>query len=504
MRVVRLLVTMFVLTGTFLVGAHANADAASCAPAAAGGDWPSYSGDLSNTRHQTLEDRIGPGSAYDIEKAFAFSSASTGGEAGLLGFSSTPVVADGCMFVAGSAGQIFAVNADTGELVWMSDPLGGGIYAVSVADGRVYANVSSQGGPSAAAVDQATGATLWQTVVDTDPAAYTSASAVAFDGLLFYGISGPEDGTGDAGPHPGGYAILDAGSGDMLVRRYVNSIDDQALGYYGTSVWGTAVIDEETKYAYVGTGQPANKGREHEHGNAMLKIDVDRSRATFGEIVDAYKGDVDSYVPGLANNKACEDNIGGLGGGIGGTCFGLDVDFGASPTLMTTSRGRKIVGNLQKSGTYHAVYADTMEQAWKTILSVPLALGNAGSSANDGKAIYVEATPGTLYSLNANTGGINWVAPIADGVDYHPPSVANGVVWIISDHTLLLGYDAATGALVGARSLALDAGDVCVPLGGGIAIARNKLYATCDIGVQGGGWVVAYGFDGELPLPPLP
>jgi polyvinyl alcohol dehydrogenase (cytochrome) len=497
MHRLRLLIALTVAAGSVWAGGVARA--AGCAEGGAGGEWPSYSGDLSNSRHQASEDRISPDTAYDIELDWAFAA---GSGAGALGFQSTPVMAGGCVFVASAGGVVFALNADTGELVWQSEALGGGIFAVAVSDGRVLANVSSEGGPSAAALDQTTGQKLWQTVIDTDSTAYTNSSAVSFDGMLFYGISGGEDGPGADGPHPGGFAILDATSGQILKRTYTIPPAEQELGYYGASIWGTAVIDDD-KYAYVGTGQPANKAKEHELSNSLIKIDVDPSRATFGQIVDAYKGDPDSYVPGLAQQPACQQVPQDVSPGYG-NCFALDVDFGASPTMFKDGRGNTLVGDLQKSGVYHAVYTDTMQEAWSTILSVPLALGNAGSSANDGKAVYVKTTPGLLYSLDPNHGRINWVMPVADAVDYQPVSVANGVVYVVSTHGLLLSFDAGSGLPVGARSLAADTHDACASPGAGVAVANNRIYTVCDVGVQGGGWVVAYGFDGDAPLGPWP
>src|SRR5687768_18540522 len=64
-----------------------------------GGDWPSYGHDLANTRSQPREKRLGADNADALQVAWVFNANSDGG--GTL--NSTPVVADGCVYLAASA-----------------------------------------------------------------------------------------------------------------------------------------------------------------------------------------------------------------------------------------------------------------------------------------------------------------------------------------------------------------------------------------------------------------
>ncbi len=300
--------------------------------------------------------------------------------------------------------------------------------------------------------------------------------------FLFMGISGPEDIT--KGRHPGGYAIINKDTGKLVTREYTIAKSDSDRGQSGASLWGTAVLDPKTGYLYDGTGQPANKDREHSRSNAVLKIDFNKGKK-FGEIVDSYHGDYD--------NRA-------------------DVDFGASPTLFKNKKGDAIVATLQKSGKLHAVYGDTMEQAWWIQLSDPSILGNTSTAATDGKALYIaantqtaapvglndavfankEPNPGYFYSINVNNGLVNWKTPIASGVEYHLISGAGDIVYVITTHGVVLGLDRSNGLPVFARSLTTDAGDACVNLSSGAIVARNTVYAVCDVGAAGSGWIVAY------------
>src|SRR3954447_25926607 len=122
------------LAGTFVVPS-ASATVHGCAGPAAGGEWRSYSHDYGNSRHQPAERTITATNAGTLAPKWVFDDGGTGS------FNGTPVVADGCVFVASEAGTVYAVNADTGQLVWkgqLPDPVES---SVAVAEGRVYVTV---------------------------------------------------------------------------------------------------------------------------------------------------------------------------------------------------------------------------------------------------------------------------------------------------------------------------------------------------------------------------
>jgi outer membrane protein assembly factor BamB len=180
-------------------------------------------------------------------------------------------------------------------------------------------------------------------------------------------------------------------------------------------------------------------------------------------------------------------------------CGQIDLDFGASPTLFRNSEGKLVVAALQKSGVVHAAYADTMEKAWSTVVGAPCAACNVSSTAWDGKdTIFVAGSPGSMmFGLDADTGSYKWAAPIGDGTHYQPVSYANGVVYTVDTSGRLDTFDAALGAPAFSRPMSADVGDTCTALSGGVAIAANHVFATCDLGINGGGWLIAYGFDEE-------
>jgi outer membrane protein assembly factor BamB/plastocyanin len=109
-----------------VLAAPSAAQAAGCATVGMpGGDWPTYGADAANSRYQEHEKVISPADVPLLSPAWTFSTQEAGAEGDITG---TPVVAGGCLYVATSRGWVFALNADTGEVVWKSQvPYGGGI-----------------------------------------------------------------------------------------------------------------------------------------------------------------------------------------------------------------------------------------------------------------------------------------------------------------------------------------------------------------------------------------
>jgi len=455
-----------------------------------GGDWPMYGQDLAGTRNQ--EDPgllIGPSNAGDLTLAWTTGGTVNAGR-------STAVIAGRCVYVAADGeGFISALDITDGSIVWQvpaapSYPAKTQIAGVSVVGDRLYANVSEGDGaqvPDASPIGVALDADTGDLIYEGEPIQFgepTTAfsSAVVFDGRQLVVTNGG-DGIPNARP---GYAILDASSGATLHEQTTIPVADLDRGYAGGGQWATPVVDVESGYAFNGTANPYSKKVEHRYDNAIIKIDIDPSRPTFGTIVDAYKGNVDQYFPGLDRQPLCDE----FGDQIGYhpccnfsvTCVQLDIDFGASPTMWRNADGELMVGDLQKSGVFHAVYADTMQSAWTAMVSTipPGTAGNSSSAANDGERIYVLANPGVLHALDPENGRTMWVAPVGDLADYHPVSVANGVVYVLGNHGMLLGFDATNGRPVLATSLNVDGQSSCFGLAGGVSIAQNMVFANCD------------------------
>jgi outer membrane protein assembly factor BamB len=579
-----------------LVGLPASQAAAATPPGCAaakdiGGEWRSYGRDNANTRHQGAEKIISAGDAPLLSPAWTFSTATAGGEGDVTG---TPVVGDGCVYVATNGGWVFAMNADTGKLAWKTKlPYGGAVHgSVGLATrrvtvrkkkrmsrcrrvararkrlarraarrklsarerrraaklrriarrckrlarkraakrrrarrrasqrkryerrGTVYVVASrtqeAEGcpkgdpcvGPYAVALDQGTGKVVWATKpIDTQPGSDVYGSPVFFDGALMIGVSGGSAELGDEADRyafQGSMVFLDNDDGRVLRKTWTihppKRPDDE---FAGAGVWSTPAIDREDKVAYAGTANPFKPQAEHKYANAVVKYDVDRRSRRFGEIVGSYKGLVDEYFPALSE-LPCYDIPGNpppyYPQGVG-SCGDIDLDFGASPNLLTDASGRKLVGAGQKSGVYHVFDAKTMKPVWTQIVGPPTAVGGiVGSTAYDGSSVYGPITlPGYLWALSARNGAHRWIGPIADGVHWgNPVAAANGVVYSVDFSGFLNAFDARSGALLAERPLTLGGSGAQSLSWAGVSVARNTIYAAVGVLGLADGFVVAF------------
>ena len=483
------------------VPAARAADPPACAPSdVEGGEWRSYGHDASNTRSQP-EASLAAADAVTLAPAWTFSSTGAGGSGDFTG---TPVVADGCLFVASNGGWVYTLNADTGELVWKAQvPNEGAINSsVAVDSGRVFVAVSKTSAPYVAAFDQATGELAWASdPVDVQAGSDSYASPVVFDGVVVTGVSGGAAELGDQTDRyafQGSIIFQDAATGDVLKKTWtIHSPDEPDDGFAGAAVWSTPAVDPEEKAGYVGTGNPFQPEKEHDHANAVVRFDLDRASPTFGNIVGSYKGNIDEYLPGYSE-LPCFKWPGGqptYPQGVG-SCGDIDLDFGASPNIFEID-DRNVVGAGQKSGVYHVFDAANMEPVWTAVVGPPTPVGGiVGSTAFDGQSVFGPVTvPGHLWSVNGVDGGVRWVSATADGVHWgNPVAEANGVIYTVDFKGFLDAYDAATGAPLLHRPLIAgsDTGVGPVLSWGGVSVARDTVYATSGISGLPDGFIVAF------------
>jgi polyvinyl alcohol dehydrogenase (cytochrome) len=483
---------------------QAAAAAGHCAPAKhAGGDWPRYGHDLANTRSQPAEHTISRTTVPTLHKAFSVSASDAGGDGDFTG---TPIVADGCLFLASTTGWVFAVNADTGRKVWSSHVEKGAEITSSpfVGEGQVFVAVGRTGKPYVAALDEQTGKVLWRTVTDKQTGADAYGSPVVVGGVLFEGVSGGSAELADENERyafQGAYVLIETRgphAGRVLRKVYTVQKPSKNAKQGGATVWSTPAVDARHHVVYVGTGNPFHPQTDAKHADAILKIDLDRNSRRFGDIIDFYDGTPEEYQP-YTKNTPCLDIPGnpapyypqGLG-----ACGDLDLDFGASPNLIKGSNGSLLVGAGQKSGIYHLVDTSTMKGVWSTPVGPPSSVGGiVGSTAYDGKSLYGPVTVGGYaWSLDRASGTPRWLTPFADGAHWgNPVSTANGVVYSVGLTGFLDAFDAATGVPLLHHWMGADVapGDLAASWGG-VSIARNTVYAAIGMTGLPNGTVVAY------------
>jgi len=489
--------------GTVLALAVAVCMAAFAAPAmasapctqtpASGGQWPMYGHDVANTRTQPEPSGLTPSAAAKLTPVWTFSTSSTGDG---TGFNSTPVVDAGCVFIASYGGSAYALNAKTGRVVWQrkleapNPGSGGADVGAAAVDGKeVIFLVDEFTAPYAIALNKSSGAVIWKSAPFAPPlsssaaqaGSYTNSSPIVANGYVLAGWSAPE---GDP-TATGGFALINAKTGEVAKETPTIPQSAQEEGYSGGGIWSTPAYDPKTKYAYWGTGNPNSKEKQYKTTDAIVKIDVNPLRSTFGQIVASYEGNVDQYtqtLEELSHSPACEASAkeevpDPLDDPV---CGQLDLDFGAAANLFTTASGEKVVGDLQKSGVYHVANTATMTPVWSTIIGPSCFACNADSTAFDGNSIYAVSTPGgTMFSLDRSSGSISWASPVADGTHYQSVSTSEGVVWTVDGDSNLDGFEASSGTPLVRRPLAADAGAPVANLtSSGVSIAEDKLFVA--------------------------
>jgi polyvinyl alcohol dehydrogenase (cytochrome) len=491
-----------------LASPAAAAGACTTAPTG-GGDWPSYGHDAANTRTQPEASGLGPAAVAGLRPLWAFSTSSAGDD---TGFNSTPVVYQGCVFVGSSGGVAYALDAKTGRVVWQRkleapSPGSGGVVvgAAAINGGSVVFLVDQFAAPYAIALNRSTGAVVWKSAPFAPPltssavqeGSYTNSSPVLANGFIAAGYSPPE-GNPTA---TGGFSLINAKTGEVVKTTPTIPEAAQADGYAGGGLWSTPAYDSKTKYLYWGAGNPNSKTKQYRTTDAILKIDVDPSRATFGEIVASYEGNVDQYtneLQQLSQSPACEASADPnvpypLDDPI---CGQLDLDFGAAANLFTTGDGTKVVGDLQKSGVYHVANATTMGPVWTALVGPSCFACNAASTAFDGAVEGVATPVGQMFSLDRSTGATKWLSPVGDGTHYQSISSADGVVWTVDGASNLDAFDAADGRPLARRPLSADAGAPVTNLtSSGVAIAERELFVAAGglSYTSAPGYVIAYG-----------
>src|SRR6202521_2391168 len=184
-----------------------------------GNDWITYGGALNNQRYSTLN-QINTSNVSQLKGAWMTRLGS--GRGAKFRFEADPLVIDGVMYIPTGNDDIFALDGKTGRKIWEWDSdipqvndlicCGWDNRGVAVGDGRVYSGLLDG---SFVALDQRTGKVVWRTQLEDYKDGYSLTGAYRYyDGLVFMGISGAENGI------RGRITALDAKDGHEVWRFY--------------------------------------------------------------------------------------------------------------------------------------------------------------------------------------------------------------------------------------------------------------------------------------------
>lgn len=390
---------------------------------------------------------------------------------------SQPVIAGGALFVGSHDGTVFSLDRETGCIRWTfraSGEVRTGIVAEKWQAGNEDADPKLFFGDilgNVYAIDAVTGGLVWRDRPDDHPSLTITAAPVLHEGRLYVPLSALEV-TAAANPEyacctfRGGIAAYDAASGEKLWVTHTiaeeprevgkNNIGTPRIAPSGAPVWAGVTVDEKRRRLYVGTGENYSSPAEGS-SDAIIAFDMDGGKIVW--IMQATAGD--------AWNMACEmeDRV---------NCppeDGPDYDFGAAPILATTSDGKDIILAGQKSGD---VFGLDPDDGGKILWQKKLGRGGIQGGVHfgmavDGNILYVpisdffggprwpgEAKPG-MYALNITDGEVLWFSPATDpceGRQYCDPGYSAAVTAIpgavlagsMDGH--LRAYDKDTGAVI--------------------------------------------------------
>jgi polyvinyl alcohol dehydrogenase (cytochrome) len=446
------------------------AAAALAIPSAALADWPVYGHDLSNTRSAGAE---GPSvsQAGSLKQAWKFDSSH--GD-----FTGTPVVAGGVLVAGSNLGTVYALDAVTGKQRWsrnVGQPINGSAAIDLDAPGgaTAFVPIAQVGAPRLVALSLATGAVRWDTTLTRQEGADVFGSPTFWQGTVYIGTSGQGN---DEARARGSVVALDEASGTIRWQTYMVPPGDD-----GAPVYSTPAIDTDTSRLYVGTGNAY-----HEPAGDMTDSMV---------ALNAANGQILGHFQSVAGDVWQADSP-----------TGPDVDFGASPNLITAPDGRLLVGEGQKSGIYWALDRATMQPAWRIQAGPGSQLdGGIDSSAYDGTRIYGgDAINGEIFALGRD-GSSQWSSGTGVPLQFSPVAEGNGVLYNASSNGQLTARAISSGAVLAQISLG-------APTFGGVSIVGRALYAAIGTGppspaqpipgidtsqIDGNGSIVAFGDTSE-------
>lgn len=408
--------------------AGAGARGSDGAPGATAGDWPGWQKDLHGTRYNAAETEITPSTVAGLKLKWSFVFPDVGND----GHGSQPAVVGQTLYVGWEGSKIYALDARTGETLWVSESPATGGAAVhtgpAVADGKVIFG-DDQG--SLHALDAGTGRPLWSVRLGEHKTAVISSSPLVFDGNIYVGVANGEEAAASDPAYPcctarGQFVSVSLATGTVRWRRYTMPPAERAGSWpngvaryapAGAGVWSSPAIDPVSRTVFYGTANGFTEtSGPGEDTDSVIALDIDTGALRWKQQINH----PDQWTVGCIRPIERHLPVEHCAGMADDT--NLDWDFGSSPNVFTVG-GRTLVGIGQKSGIYHVFDATTGQIVWQRQTSI--AQHNGGSmgilwgSAYDGRRLYVATwlgNPGTLFGLDPATGEILWRTPNpADG-----------------------------------------------------------------------------------------
>jgi len=327
------------------------------------GPWPLICGRNTSNLGISFDTKLQP----PFEVAWSRLETTTGGVA----VQSQPTVVGDVLYAANSGGNVFAVNALTGNLIWNTqiadEPF---VTSPSIsADGFVYIAADT-----IYALNATTGAIVWSTPFSTPVVKTESAGNTIISGdKVLVGISSTVQ-TDDVGA----FIVYNRFTGEKLWQFDTSTFPNPPYGP-GGGVWSCPSVDTKRGLIFVGSGQAYN-GAASPYTDALLVFDLQGNLAWKYQfrINDVWSSSLTNLLPGT-----------------------YDLDVSGHPILFSAEVDGKcvdLVGISSKDGSYRIFARDQKNPDYVQPLSYlqldPIASIQSISTraiANDG-VLYLAST----------------------------------------------------------------------------------------------------------------
>lgn len=397
---------------------------------AATGDWPTYLMDNGRSGFNSSETIINPSTAPRLKLHWTHTTERT--------ISSQPVVSNGIIYwgswdgfehaTALNNARVWSINIGTTtstQCVPNTVGVASTATLASVVIGGSTVSVDFVGGGNGRfyALNAATGATIWSTLLGSPPAHFIWGSPAVYNGSVYIGMAS----LGDCPLVQGQFIQLNAATG--AIQHTFNTVP---TGCTGGSVWGSPTIDASNGTLFFTTGNPGSCGSPENLSISLVEV-----RTSDLSLISSWR------VP------ASEQ--------------GFDTDFGSTPTFFTATLNgisTPMVGVANKNGIYYAFRRSAISSGpvWQDRVARSGACpqcgdGSISPSAWDGSTLYVAggsttiggtSCKGGVRAVNPATGAFKWEHCMMSGPVLGAVSAVPGVV-VIGEGPWIIVMNATTG-----------------------------------------------------------
>ncbi|MEO8368433.1 MAG: PQQ-binding-like beta-propeller repeat protein [Candidatus Solibacter sp.] len=246
------------------------------------GEWPTYNGNVNGNRHSALE-QINVQNVGKLAPQWVYSMTYNGLE-------TTPLVADGVMYVTGP-NQVYALDPRNGQEIWRysrarstatiaADASKGVNRGVALLGDRVFYTTDDA---HLLCLDRLTGALRWDVYMPEAPQHYGATAAPLVVGeLVIAGVAGADDGI------RGFVAAYKATTGKLAWRFWTvprpgepgsDTWQGKAIEFGGGSTWLTGSYDPDLRLLYWPTGNPfpdtdgSDRKSDNLYSNCIVALD---------------------------------------------------------------------------------------------------------------------------------------------------------------------------------------------------------------------------------------